>query len=258
MFETTESTLTKVDCYFAALFRGSYASAGEEEGICGGENPSCGSSRSSCGCRAPVREFFIDRDPTHFRFILNFLRDGVVVMPHSQEALVREVLVLPPPVAPLGSLAACCPRAAVSPPAQEEIAREAHFYQLGHLERLVRKRLAELRAEESARPSHEREFKVLRHVPESNLEVRARSPAIRRGVATMELMGGGALTCSRRPPRAQSRVRELAEQGYDFVSGLPSSSAGNLHLVFACVNGRQRGAAASTRRATLADVRPCR
>lgn len=106
VFETTESTLTKADCYFAALFRGSYGTPGEEDGACGGEAPPAGLSRRSCSCRAAVREFFIDRDPTHFRFILNFLRDGTVVMPRSQEALVRGHPIFRPQFAILGPAAA--------------------------------------------------------------------------------------------------------------------------------------------------------
>lgn len=71
--------------------------------------------------------------------------------------------------------------------AQEEIAREAHFYLLGHLERMVRKCSAEVRAEESARPSHEREFKVLRQVPEASLEVRDPRPRDTRELVAASL-----------------------------------------------------------------------
>ncbi|CAM9327371.1 unnamed protein product [Choristocarpus tenellus] len=76
-FVTTRDTLMRDPCtYFAAMLRmqpacssseGVSAAIGEEEGGCGGD----GGGNTSC-------EFFIDRDPTHFRHILNYLRDNYI------------------------------------------------------------------------------------------------------------------------------------------------------------------------------------
>lgn len=71
-------------------------------------------SLSSTGARTPgvLPEFFIDRDPTHFRYILNYLR-GSSVLP------VHEI--------PL-----------------QELREEADFYSLIELRECIRKRLSML------------------------------------------------------------------------------------------------------------------
>lgn len=62
------STLTKYsDCMFSAMFSGRYAMETDESGC-----------------------YFIDRDPTHFSVILNYLRDGdKVSLPESNKALLE-------------------------------------------------------------------------------------------------------------------------------------------------------------------------
>ena len=65
-FTTTESTLTRYsDTFFTGLLRN------QNHGYSSQERPP-----------APP---FIDRDPTHFRLILNFMRDGVVLKPESDK-----------------------------------------------------------------------------------------------------------------------------------------------------------------------------
>ena len=73
-FQTTVGTLSSdPDCYFSCLLRGKYEVASDE------------SQQSHLS-------YFIDRDPTHFRHILNFLRDGSIVLPLTSNVLVRIVL----------------------------------------------------------------------------------------------------------------------------------------------------------------------
>eukprot|EP01084_Bolivina_argentea_P229657 387563_1 len=67
LFTTTKQTLLNVDdCYFAKRFGGNFAMG-----------PKLNDA------------YFIDRDPTHFRVILNFLRDGRdrVILPKKESAL---------------------------------------------------------------------------------------------------------------------------------------------------------------------------
>ena len=61
-FTTTVQTLTKIPCnsMLAAMFSGKFEMQPSEDG-----------------------SFFIDRDGTHFRFILNFLRTGKLTLPEG-------------------------------------------------------------------------------------------------------------------------------------------------------------------------------
>ena len=43
-------------------------------------------------CICAQGNVFIDRDPKHFGLIMNYLRDGFVVLPRSEESL-REIMV---------------------------------------------------------------------------------------------------------------------------------------------------------------------
>jgi hypothetical protein len=86
--------------------------AGEDlDAEAGSSDVSAGDQMLSAMCRFPsdggAREFFVDRDPTYFRYVLNFLRDGRVVAPPSR--------------------AAC-----------QELLREANFYQLDGLTKQLR------------------------------------------------------------------------------------------------------------------------
>ncbi|EGT41402.1 hypothetical protein CAEBREN_02698 [Caenorhabditis brenneri] len=68
VFQSTHSTLTRFNGYFKILL----------------------------GAKVPVEKsrfgyIFIDRDPTHFRLVLNFMRDGDVDLPDSSQEI-REVL----------------------------------------------------------------------------------------------------------------------------------------------------------------------
>ncbi|CAO4367725.1 unnamed protein product [Caenorhabditis nigoni] len=64
IFQTTNSTLTGVDGFFKTMMETGVPIAKDDSGA-----------------------IFIDRDPTHFRLILNFLRDGHVEMPKSEKEL---------------------------------------------------------------------------------------------------------------------------------------------------------------------------
>ena len=65
-FTTTESTLTRYsDTLFTGLLRNQNHDYLSQE--------------------RPPAPPFIDRDPTHFRLILNFMRDGVVLKPESDK-----------------------------------------------------------------------------------------------------------------------------------------------------------------------------
>eukprot|EP01084_Bolivina_argentea_P316663 548963_1 len=65
-FTTTKQTLLNiVDSYFAKRFGGQFSMAPQlKDGA-----------------------YFIDRDPTYFRLILNFLRDGIVILPNNEKEL---------------------------------------------------------------------------------------------------------------------------------------------------------------------------
>lgn len=69
-FQTSLSTLTQVPSMFSAMFSGKYRMDADEDGC-----------------------YFIDRDPTHFRYVLNFLRDSRIEVPaEGAQTLVRELL----------------------------------------------------------------------------------------------------------------------------------------------------------------------
>ncbi|ELR14880.1 K+ channel tetramerization subfamily protein [Acanthamoeba castellanii str. Neff] len=69
-FQTSLTTLTQVPSMFSAMFSGKYRMEADEDGC-----------------------YFIDRDPTHFRYVLNFLRDSRIEVPvEGSKALVRELL----------------------------------------------------------------------------------------------------------------------------------------------------------------------
>lgn len=78
MFFTTKGTLCAREGMFSAMFSGRHKLADEDEQ-------------------------FIDRDPTHFKLILNYLRNGTLVLPacpgHLNEVCTRTSrpsVVLPP------------------------------------------------------------------------------------------------------------------------------------------------------------------
>lgn len=65
VFETTDETLNRIDgTMLKALCQENWADSKKEE-------------------------IFIDRDPTHFRLILNFLRDGASALPVNEKDLVE-------------------------------------------------------------------------------------------------------------------------------------------------------------------------
>lgn len=66
-FQTSKSTLTKYDGMFRAMFETSIPLATDDTGA-----------------------VFIDRDPFHFRYILNYMRDGFVEFPDSTKEI-REI-----------------------------------------------------------------------------------------------------------------------------------------------------------------------
>ncbi|EFP09867.1 hypothetical protein CRE_21300 [Caenorhabditis remanei] len=86
-FQSTHSTLTKFDGYFKTMLETLVPVEKDELGY-----------------------IFIDRDPTHFRLILNFMRDGDVGLPDSEQDV-------------------------------EEISREANFYLLEGLMELCSRKL---------------------------------------------------------------------------------------------------------------------
>ncbi|CAL2033952.1 unnamed protein product [Caenorhabditis brenneri] len=63
-FQTTESTLTRFDGFFKTILETDVPVTKDETGA-----------------------FFIDRDPTHFRLILNFMRDGDVELPVCKQEI---------------------------------------------------------------------------------------------------------------------------------------------------------------------------
>ncbi|CAL2033956.1 unnamed protein product [Caenorhabditis brenneri] len=64
IFQTTRSTLTKFDGFFKTMFETNVPVTTDNFGA-----------------------FFIDRDPTHFRLILNFMRDGDVELPTCKKEI---------------------------------------------------------------------------------------------------------------------------------------------------------------------------
>jgi hypothetical protein len=115
-FVTTRDTLTKDSgTYFAAMLR---MRERGEDGVMSFEPP----------------DFFIDRDPTHFRYILNYMRDGRICLdgrgaPHT------------------GFL--------------EELLVEAQFYNLSGLCDELTGRLSELRRLSKELPSGDKDYKLV-------------------------------------------------------------------------------------------------
>lgn len=69
-FETRRVTLCQRVSMFSAMFGGAFAAPSPDDN----------------------GEFFFDRDPTHFRYLLNFLRTGKVFLPPSREAQLELLL----------------------------------------------------------------------------------------------------------------------------------------------------------------------
>uniref|UniRef100_A0A1I7TCK2 BTB domain-containing protein n=1 Tax=Caenorhabditis tropicalis TaxID=1561998 RepID=A0A1I7TCK2_9PELO len=67
IFQTTKSTLTRFDGFFRTLLETDIPVA-----------------KDFSGC------IFVDRDPKHFRLILNFMRDGDVDIPYSDHQEIRK------------------------------------------------------------------------------------------------------------------------------------------------------------------------
>uniref|UniRef100_A0A1I7TCK7 BTB domain-containing protein n=1 Tax=Caenorhabditis tropicalis TaxID=1561998 RepID=A0A1I7TCK7_9PELO len=68
VFQTSRATLTKFDGFFKALFETELSAIRDDSGA-----------------------IFVDRDPKHFRLILNFMRDGDVAFPESKQEI-EEIL----------------------------------------------------------------------------------------------------------------------------------------------------------------------
>lgn len=70
IYKTTKTTLTKYkNTYFSGLFSGKYKIIEQEDG-----------------------SIFIDRDGSHFKTLLNFMRSGRIVMP-SDPIKLKEILI---------------------------------------------------------------------------------------------------------------------------------------------------------------------
>ena len=108
-FDTTRSTLMNGNQsnYFSAIASGRHKYSLDSKG-----------------------RIFIDRDPTYFRYILNFLRDGVVSLPKDAHAL-------------------------------EEIHKEAEYYSLQGLINLANRRIERLEEEMQLQSSGEKEHKLV-------------------------------------------------------------------------------------------------
>eukprot|EP01083_Nonionella_stella_P193378 714272_1 len=124
IFVTTLHTLQKYpDTMFAGMFSGRFNLDEGDDG----------------------KGMFIDRDPHHFRHILNFLRDGFAYLAerHMHDLPLREI---------------------------SEILREARFYSvrplIDHLEDIKRVRKSAALQE----PTREREYKFVPNVPEDEIE----------------------------------------------------------------------------------------
>jgi len=63
-FKTSKSTLTNFDSYFKSMFSGRHAIELDEDGY-----------------------IFIDRDGTYFHYILNYLRNGNILLPNDEDIL---------------------------------------------------------------------------------------------------------------------------------------------------------------------------
>merc|ERR1719499_1527009 len=89
--------------------------------------------------------WFIDRDPTHFRHILNFLRDGTHIL-HSGGLLQH-------------------------PPYElRQVLIEANFYHIKQLAEAIGAHLEKLKENMQLEPTHEKEYKLIKDVSPSEVE----------------------------------------------------------------------------------------
>ncbi|CAN0315345.1 unnamed protein product [Ascophyllum nodosum] len=143
LFMTTRDTLARnPDTYFAAMLRmqpantvegewdgGSSSPASGVGGPGGDDDASAGSSSSSNGV-----EFFIDRDPTHFRFILNYLRDSYIGLDSFGEADLHFL---------------------------EELSHEAQFFNISGLCADISRRMTEIARKQREGPSGDKDFRLV-------------------------------------------------------------------------------------------------
>lgn len=116
VFLTTVDTLTRhVDTYFAAMLRMHQRNA-------------------EAGDPSPQLSFFVDRDPTNFRHILNFLRDGRINLAHR------------------GDESLCF---------LEELLVEAQFFNVGELCDSLSKRITELTCNRHEEPSTLEDYRLV-------------------------------------------------------------------------------------------------
>eukprot|EP00904_Undaria_pinnatifida_P006272 jgi/Undpi1/2775/HiC_scaffold_14.g06152.m1 len=142
-FMTTRDTLARnPHTYFAAMLRmqppstpssantslASSGGGGSGSGGCGDDDAAPGSS-STDGV-----EFFIDRDPTHFRFILNYLRDSYIGL----DSFGKEDLHF-----------------------LEELSHEAQFFNIAGLCADISRRMSEIARKHREGPSGDKDFRLV-------------------------------------------------------------------------------------------------
>jgi len=157
-FITTSTTLLKdTKSMLYAMFNGKYPN-----------------KKDSQGC------YFIDRDGKHFRYILNFLRDGSIDLPDDTHSL-------------------------------SQISREARFYQVEGLVRVVLEKLQRIKVERT-NPLQKGDYAVVYLGGYGN----------NAAVYTKDTEGGFTSSCI--------ALNKLAEKGYH-VEGVASGPNGNYYAI---------------------------
>eukprot|EP00903_Cladosiphon_okamuranus_P019876 g18269.t1 len=148
LFMTTRDTLARnPHTYFAAMLRmqapttpgsgsasTSIASAGGDEENGGGAAAGGGLASASSSSLGDGVEFFIDRDPTHFRFILNYLRDSYIGL----ESFGKEDLHF-----------------------LEELSHEAQFFNIAGLCSDISRRMSDIARQHREGPSGDKDFRLV-------------------------------------------------------------------------------------------------